>query len=309
MRIGAFIGDASGLRTSPDELLAAAREAEALGLSTGWVPHIPWSLDALTALALAATVTDRLELGTAVVPTYPRHPALAAQQALTVAAVAPGRVAFGIGPSHPNVIENMYGLDYDRPAAHTAEYVEVLRRAFTSSGPLSFHGEHYSFDSLLEVPGSDAGPPSILVAALAPRMLELTGRLADGTITYWADERAVGEHVVPAITASATAAGRPSPRVVVGIPVAVVDDVDAAREQAARIFSVYESIPTYRRILDRGSAGSPVDVAIIGDEAHVRSRIAAFESAGGTDLCAAVLRLGPDKDATRTRTLELLASL
>ena len=130
MRIGVFIGDVSGARTSVDELLAAARDADERGFATGWVPHIPWSLDGLTALALAGQVTNRIELGTAVMPTYPRHPLAMAQQALSTQAATDGRLALGIGPSHPVVIEAMHGLEYEAPARHTREYVEVLRAAF-----------------------------------------------------------------------------------------------------------------------------------------------------------------------------------
>lgn len=307
MRVGVFIGEATGERTSIDQLLANAADAEARGFATGWVPHIPWSLDALTALALVARETSTLELGTAVVPTFPRHPMSLAQDALTVQAVAGGRFTLGIGPSHPVVIEKMYGLSYDKPAAHTEEYVEVLQACFAGTGQVDHDGDRFHVHAMLAVPGGS--PVPILVAALAPRMLELTGRLADGTITYWADEAAVGDHVVPRITAAASAAGRPDPRVVVGLPVAVVDDVATARERAGKLFAAYESIPTYQRILDRGDATSPVDVAVIGTEAQVRERLSRFADVGATDLCASVLGLGDDRDASRRRTLDVLASL
>lgn len=307
MRIGVFIGEASGDRTSVDALLANARDAEERGFATGWVPHIPWSLDAMTAVTLAATVTTRLELATAVLPTFPRHPLALGQEALSVQAVAGGRFTLGIGPSHPVVIENMYGLSYDKPAARTAEYVEVLQACFARTGRVQHAGEHYRVDAMLDVPGGTDVP--LLVAALGPTMLELTGRLADGTVTYWADERAIGEHVAPRITASAAAAGRPAPRIVVGLPVAVVTDTDKARDRAARLFSVYEAIPTYQRILGRGAASSPVDVAVIGTEAQVRKRLQRFQDAGATDLCASVLGLDDDRDASRRATLDALASL
>ena len=206
MRVGVFIGETTGEQTSVDRLAANARDAESRGLATGWVPHIPWSLDALTALAIAARETSTIELGTAVVPTFPRHPLSLAQDALSVQAVAAGRLALGIGPSHPVVVEGMYGLSYDAPAAHTEEYVEVLRACFTASGRVDWDGARFRVHAPLDVPGATAIP--VLVAALAPRMLELTGRLADGTITYWADERAIAEHVVPRITTAASAAGR-----------------------------------------------------------------------------------------------------
>jgi F420-dependent oxidoreductase-like protein len=307
MKLGVFIGDANGERTTVAALQAQARAAEAAGFVTGWVPHIPWSLDGLTALAIAGLVTEHLELGTAVMPTYTRHPLAMAQQALSAQAVAPGRVTLGIGPSHPVVIEKMYGLGYDRPIAHVREYIGVLREAFAGSGKVVFDGELYRTDALLEVPGGS--PLPILVAALAPQMLRLTGTVADGTIAYWADERAIGEHVVPLITAAAEAAGRPRPRVVAGLPIAIVDDPDAVRDQAGRMFSGYTGIPTYQRILARGDAEQPVDVAVIGDEAHAERRLRAFAAAGATDLCAAPLALGPDGEATKRRTLEWLASL
>jgi F420-dependent oxidoreductase-like protein len=230
-----------------------------------------------------------------------------AQDALSVQAIAAGRLTLGIGPSHPVVIEKMYGLAYERPAAHTAEYVEVLRRCFAGTGVVDHDGERFRVHATLDVPG--AAPVPILVAALAPRMLELTGRLADGTITYWADERAIGDHVVPRITAAAAAAGRPAPRVVVGLPVAVVSDVDAARARAAKLFAAYEAIPTYQRILGRGDAAGPVDVAVIGTEAQVRARLRRFADLGATDLCASVLGLDDDRDASRTATLDVLATL
>jgi 5,10-methylenetetrahydromethanopterin reductase len=308
MRIGMFVSDVTGGSTTIDDMLANARAAEALGFATAWVPHLPYGLDALTALALAGRETNRIELGTAVVPTYPRHPMALAQQAMSTQAATNGRLALGIGPSHPVVIENMFGLEYARPARHTREYVEVLRAAFAGAGSFEYEGEFFGFSSMMTVPGSTPAP--ILVAALAPRMLQLAGEVADGTITYWANERAVGEHIVPGITAGAESASRPAPRVVVGLPVGVCDDADAGRERAAKLFTAYLNIPTYQRILARGGEGtSPTDVAIIGTEAEVTERLRSYAAAGATDLCAAALGLEDDRDASQRRTVELLASL
>jgi F420-dependent oxidoreductase-like protein len=308
MRIGLFISDVSGEQTTVDQLLANARAAEALGFTTGWVPHIPWSLDGLTALALAGQVTNRIELGTAVMPTYPRHPMAMAQQAMSTQAATNGRLVLGVGPSHPVVIESMHGLEYARPVHHTREYVEVLRAAFAGSGHVEYRGEVFGFASMLTVPGSTPAP--IMIAALAPKMLQLAGELTDGTITYWANERAVGEHIVPRIAAAADAAERPAPRVVVGLPVAVVGDADAGRDRAEKLFAAYLNIPTYQRILSRGGDDtSPADVAVIGTEAEVVERLRSYASAGATDLCATALGLDDDRDASQRRTIELLASL
>ncbi|HEY7135768.1 MAG TPA: TIGR03564 family F420-dependent LLM class oxidoreductase [Acidimicrobiia bacterium] len=307
MRIGIFISETSAERTTVDDLLERAAWAEGNGFATGWVPHIPWSLDALTALTLASRVTTRLELGTAVVPTYPRHPLALAQQALSTQAACGGRLALGIGPSHPVVIERMFGLRYDRPASHTREYLQVLHAATNGGGQVAFHGEHFDVDALLDVPGGE--PVTVLVAALAPLMLRAAGELSAGTITWMADERAVAEHVVPRIQQAARDAGRREPRVVAGLPIAVCDDPDAARARAAHVFSVYEQIPAYRRMLDRGDAGAPAGVAVVGDEATVTARLRSYASAGVTDLAATVFTVGDDSDGSRRRTRELLASL
>jgi 5,10-methylenetetrahydromethanopterin reductase len=307
MRLGIFIGDAGGGRTSVAELLAEARRAEELGFATGWVPHIPWSLDGLIALALAGQVTSRIELGTAVMPTYPRHPIAMAQQAMSAQAASNGRVVLGIGPSHPVVIERMHGLAYEHPARHTGEYVEVLKKAFHGTGHVSYHGDFFNVEAMLEVPGSSDMP--VLVAALAPRMLRMAGTLADGTITYWANERAIGDHVVPSISTAAGEAGRPAPRVVAGIPVAVVRDVDTAKQRAAKVFAGYNAIPAYQRIRSKGGDADLPELAIIGTEAQVTARLKAYADAGATDVAAAVVGLDDDREASAQRTVELLASL
>jgi 5,10-methylenetetrahydromethanopterin reductase len=307
MRIGIFISETSAERTTVDDLLERAAWAEANGFATGWVPHIPWSLDALTALTLAGRATTRIELGTAVVPTYPRHPLALAQQALSTQAVCGGRLALGIGPSHPVVIERMFGLHYDRPASHTREYLQVLGAATNGGGQVTFHGEHFDVDALLDVPGGESMP--VLVAALAPLMLRVAGELSAGTITWMADERAIAGHVVPRIHQAARDAGRREPRVVAGLPIAVCDDPDAARARAAHVFSVYEQIPAYRRMLDHGDAEGPAGVAVVGDEATVTARLRSYASAGVTDLAATVFPVGDDSEASRRRTRELLASL
>ncbi len=307
MRLGIFIGDASGLRTDVPALLANAREAEQLGFATGWLPHIPWSLDALIAVALAGQVTSRIELGTAVVPTYPRHPITMAQQALSAQAAAGGRAVLGVGPSHPVVIEGMHGLAYLKPAHHTREYVEVLKAAFSGTGHVSHQGEFFQIGAMLEVPGSSDMP--VLVAALGRRMLEMAGAVADGTITYWANEQAISEHVVPKICAAAAHAGRAAPRIVAGIPVAVVRDVDAAKDRAAKLFAGYSGIPAYQRIRAEGGDEELPNIAIIGDAATVEARLRTFRDAGATDMALSVIGLDEEREASARRTMQVVADL
>ena len=307
MRIGTFISDTGGARTDVGELRAVAAWAEASGFTTAWVPHLPWGLDAMVALSVAGQVTSHIELGSAVTPTYPVHPMSMARTALSVNAAVGGRLALGIGPSHAMVIENMHGLRYDRPALHTREYVQILRAAFAGTGQLEAHGEFFDFTSMFGVPGQRE--PVLLIAALAPLMLKLAGELTAGTILWFADEHAIETHVVPRITEAAAAAGRPAPRVIAPLPVALCDEAEG-RERAAQTFAAYTQIPTYQRILARGSEGaSPADLVVVGDEAAIERRLRRLAAAGVTDFVAAPFPVGADRSESMRRTREFLATL
>jgi F420-dependent oxidoreductase-like protein len=145
----------------------------------------------------------------------------------------------------------------------------------------------------------------VLVAALGPAMLRLTGELADGTVTWMTGERTLADHVVPSLTKAAESAGRPAPHVVAGVPVSVTVDPDAAREQAAKTFSVYGQLPSYRAMLDREGAAGPADVAVVGDEDTVATAVRRYADAGVTDFNAVVFG---DRDS-RERTYGLLAEI
>jgi F420-dependent oxidoreductase-like protein len=302
MRLGTFIG-ASG---APWDILGQVEQvalAEKDGFDSFWFAQIA-GLDALTVIALAGKATSRIEIGTAVVPTYTRHPNVMAQQALTANAAAGGRLVLGIGPSHRPVIERL-GLSYDHTARHVREYVSIVR-ALVHEGRADFHGRMYNLTTALQVPGAQPFP--ILISALAPAMLKIAGSLADGTITWMAGRKAVESHIVPLITAAAREAGRPEPRVAVGVPVAVCDDESEGREKAARIFQMYGNLTNYRRILDVEGA-DPGDVAVCGPEAAVERRLRAFASAGATDLLASIYPVGEDSAASIEHTRQFLKTL
>lgn len=324
MRIGMFISGTSIHGSTIDEVVGTARWAEDAGLDTGWVPHIPWSLDALTAVALAGRETSRIELGTAVVPTWSHHPYGMAQHALTTQAACRGRLAFGIGPSHRSVAEGWYGADYDGVIHHMREYVAVLDACSAAQveanasgggpggygGPVQFTGDRYTVSSMIDVPGATEVP--VFLAALAPLMLSLAGERAAGTITWMADEHTHATHVVPRLSAAAAAVGRDTPRVIAGLPVAVCDDRALGLEVAETNYGMYRHMENYARMLDLGEAGSPGEVAIIGTEAQVAARLRSYEDAGVTDLAAMTFAVGADRseqERNLTRTRELLATL
>jgi F420-dependent oxidoreductase-like protein len=304
MRIGL-----NGAASSVDRMVDFASAAEADGFATLWYPSAV-SSDPLVTMALAGRATTTIELGTSVLQTYTSHPALMANRAQSVVQ-AMGRPGFtlGVGPSHQPVIE-AFGYPYDHAGRHTEEYVSILCSLLRGEA-VEFHGD--DFDVRVGAPagtgGDGAAPVPVLVAALGPRLLRVAGAVADGTILWMANARAVAVHVAPRINAAAAAAGRDAPRVVAGLPVAVHDDLDEARETAAKQFAMYGMLPNYQRILEHGGAAGPADAAIIGDEASVAAQIEAMLAAGATDMWAAVFPVGDDREGSRRRTRALLRDL
>jgi F420-dependent oxidoreductase-like protein len=254
--------------------------------------------------------TERIELGTAVLPIQTRHPIAMAQEALSVQEVCEGRFTLGLGTSHDWVIERMLGLSYERPAQQMRSYLEVLNPALRGPGDVDVENGEYRVHSPMDV--TDRSPNPVLLAALGPVMLRLAGEHTAGTILWMADERAIAEHVVPRITKAA--AGRPAPRVVAGVPVTLCSnkEVDDARARANRVLGHAEFCVNYQRLLDRGNATDVGDILAAGDESAVVGRLRAFRDAGATDLAVRVLAVGPDRGArieSRDRTLAFLASL
>jgi len=301
MRIGLMVGATEGPDGTIDGLVAAAKRYEAAGFDNLWMANI-FGLDAINALAIVGRETSRIELGTAVVPTYPRHPMAMAQQALTTQAASRGRFSLGIGLSHKIVIENMLGFSYDKPARHMKEYLEVLAPLCRGEA-VKYMGEQYKVAAQLQVPGATRVP--VLVAALGPVMLKLTGRLADGTITWMTGPKTLASHIIPVLREAAKQAGRPEPRVVAGFPVLLTNKPAEAREKIGQALVIYGQLPSYRAMLDREGAAGPADIALAGDEAYLRREIARLRDIGVTDFDAAIT---PVEDGAYERTLSFLQS-
>jgi F420-dependent oxidoreductase-like protein len=220
-----------------------------------------------------------------------------AQQALTVNAAASGRLALGIGLSHKIVVENMWGMSYDKPVRHLREYLTVLT-TLLDGGNVALDGEAYRVHAGLSATGSPR--PGVYVAALGEQMLRVTGALADGTVTWCTGPETLRSHIVPTLCAAAEAAGRPVPRVISALPVCVTDDREAATARAAEIFQMYGYLPSYRAMLDKEGAAGPETIAIVGGEAEVADRIGALADIGVTDFAASEFPGNPD-EAARTR--------
>jgi F420-dependent oxidoreductase-like protein len=303
MRIGL-----PGIGSTVDKLVAQAQRAEADGFTSLWYASATAG-DPLVAMAIAGRATSRIELGTSVLQTYTSHPVLMATRAAAVAAAigSPDRFTLGIGPSHRPVIEGMFGLDYEHAGRHTEEYVGVLAQLLRGEA-MQFAGE----DFRVNVPGGRvAGDTTIeiLVAALGPRLLRVAGEQTAGTILWMGNARSIETHVAPRIRKAAAEAGRPEPRIVAGLPVAVHDDVDEAREVGAKTFAGYGQLPNYQRILAHGEVTSPAEAVIVGNEESVAGQISDLFAAGATDVWAAPFPVGDDRTASRERTYALLKEL
>ena len=299
LRIGMALGDITGRPGTVDEIVDEARVAVDAGFPSLWCAQV-FVYDALTLLALIGREVPGAELGTFVVPTYPRHPVMLASQALTVQAACGNRLVLGLGLSHQLVIEGMFGYSFDKPARHMREYLTALVPLLRGE-QVSVEATGWSANAQVRVPSADA--PSVLIAALAPRMLQLAGTLADGTLTWMTGPSTLANHIVPSIAKAAADAGRPSPRVVAGLPICVSADPAAAREQATKRFSVYDHLPSYRAMLDHEGAAGPADVAIVGDEAAVTAQLRSIADAGATDFVAATF----GSRAERQRTVDVHA--
>jgi len=297
MRIGVSAG-----APTVERIVEQVQEAEADGFTSVWFPGSVMG-DPLAAMAVAGQATTSVEVGTSVLQTYPCHPVLMANRAAATAKTI-GRPGFvlGIGPSHEPAVTAL-GYSYDRPGQHTEEYVTVLT-ALLRGEPVDFDGELIK----AKARGSAAEVP-VLLAALASRNLRVAGAMAAGTITWMANARAVEAHVHPRIDKAAADAGRPAPRIVVGLPCAVHDDVAEAREACQAQFGFYGDLPNYRRIMDIGGTPTPADASLIGDEAAVAAQITGLFEAGATDVWCAMFPVGDDRGASRARTRALLKSL
>jgi 5,10-methylenetetrahydromethanopterin reductase len=282
------------------ELLRRYQEA---GLDHAFAAQI-FGPDALTLLAVAGSQVPGIGLGTGVVPVYPRHPMMLAQQALTVQAATGNRLLLGIGLSHQVVVEGMWGLSFDRPATYMKEYLAALMPLLHGETVRST-GERVTTNAFAPLDIADVEAPPVLVAALGETMLKLAGTVADGTITWMTGTATVAGHIAPTITAAASAAGRPAPRVVVSLPIAVTNDRAAAEERINEAFAIYPSLPSYKAMLDKEGADAAADIGFIGDEEAVAASISKLADGGATDFVAAIV----GDAAERARGFDLISEL
>jgi F420-dependent oxidoreductase-like protein len=299
LRIGSLID----VDRSLADTVAQLRHFADAGLDHAFAVQI-FGADALTLLAAAGAQVPGIGLGTGVVPVYPRHPMMLAQQALTVQLATANRLILGIGLSHQVVVEGMWGLSFDKPARYMKEYLASLMPLLRGE-TVSQAGERITTHTFAPLEIRDVTAPPVLVAALADTMLKLAGRVADGTVTWMTGIQTIESHIAPVIRAAAEKAGRPAPRIGVSLPISVTAHIDAARELINQEFAIYPNLPSYKAMLDKEGAICPADVALLGDEDAVRASIEKLAAAGATDFVASIVGTREERD----RTFSLLSEI
>ncbi|WP_370332117.1 TIGR03564 family F420-dependent LLM class oxidoreductase [Mycolicibacterium hippocampi] len=302
MQISMF-GQLSGAGSgSPiDSTIANLAQLRDEGFGRVWMSQLPFEPDLLTVLAVALREVDGIEVASGVVPIQNQHPMQMAQRALTVSLASGGRFVLGLGMTHAAVTEGMWGIPWDKPVRRLNEYLDGLLPLLAGE-PADAVGETVTTRGALMIPG--APRPDVYIAALGPQLLRLAGRRTSGTCTWMTGPTTLGDHVSPTLRQAAADAGRPESavRVVAALPVAVTDDVDAARRQAAEQFAMYGTLPSYRAMLDREGYPGPEDAAIIGDEQTVSQRLDELASGGVDEFVGAPFDESAEGRA-RTRAL------
>lgn len=296
---GTGLVQTASLERIADHAAAAAAD----GFASYWLAEHPTGgLDALTVLAAVGQRVPGIELGTAIVPTFPRHPMALAGQTLTTASMLDGRLTLGIGLSHQPMMAQL-GIGFDKPIRHLREYLSILM-PLMRHGVVDFTGEVLSCRAeIFRKP--DIQTP-VVVAALGPQALGVAGRLADGTTLAWVGPKTIREHIVPRLTEAATGASRAAPRVIATLPVCVTDDEAAVRTAIGRGLAMYGKLPSYRAMFDREGVAGPADVAIVGSASAVRDGIASLAEAGVTDFAASEFSLSAaEAEATRALLKDL----
>jgi 5,10-methylenetetrahydromethanopterin reductase len=299
LRIGSLID----VDRSLSDTVAQLRQYADAGLDHAFAPQI-FGPDALTLLAAAGAQVPGIGLGTGVVPVYPRHPMMLAQQALTVQLATANRLILGIGLSHQVVVEGMWGISFDKPARYMKEYLAALMPLLHGE-KVNVAGERITTNAFAPLEIKDVTAPPVLVAALGTTMLKLAGRVADGTVTWMTGMQTIASHIAPVIRQAAEEAGRPAPRIGVALPISVTADVDATCARINSEFAIYPNLPSYKAMLDKEGAGCPSDVAIVGDEDVVRASIEKLAAAGATDFVASVVGTSEERE----RTFALLSDI
>ena len=269
-----------------DDFLRAERE----GFDSIWMGQV-FDHDILTLLAMAGIQTQRIELGTSVVPLPTRHMTTLAQQALTTQLASGGRLCLGVGFGHAAILDKKLGLEFDRPVARTREALEVLRPLLRGEY-VKYAGDYQRMRVGTPIAGAEA--PPVILAALGPRMIELAGELADGVTLVFAGAGFIGSQVSPRLP--------PESRIVASVPVALTENIGDVAELIDEYTAPSMVLPPYQRTMAAQGIDRVSELSILGNEAALEEGLARLEASGTTDLNPILVSGSPDPGcAARTR--------
>lgn len=306
MTIGVSLNTTTGVANYVDAVVEQARAAAAAGIRSAWVGQ-RLDYDAATLATVLGRELPGLHVGTSAIPVFGRHPVLVSSQAQTAQAATHGHFHLGLALGARFIVEKTFGLPFERPVALLREFLTSLR-ALLDTGTADFHGDRLTVAPILPVtvPGAQPTVP-VLVAAMGPKALRVTGELADGTLPYLASPRVLGEHIVPAIAQAAEEAGRPAPRIVAFVAGTVTANAGDGREKALRDMAFYDQIPSYQRVVSLAGARHAGELAVIGDESAIAAAVRSYFDAGATEVVFTQTDLGGPED--QARTFEVLGGL
>lgn len=297
-------------------VVARIQELESLGIAAAWLTSGGAGLDALTTFAAAAATTERILLGTSIIPTYPRHPIVAVQQTQVVAQLAPGRFRLGLGPSHKVSIEPMFGIEHRAPLTNLREYIQVVK-SLLREGRVDYDGSQYHGHAAL--PGAVAPEVPVMASALRRRSFRLCGEAADGAISWVCPGQYLRDVALPALREGAERAGRAVPPLVAHAPVCVHDNPAEVKAAARQQLANYPRSPFYQEMF--AAAGHPEareglwsdgmleDVVFMGGEEEVAGRLRELFDWGATEILAHPVTAGSDPQASMRRSLNLIAAV
>ena len=297
-------------------VVARIQELESLGIAAAWLTSGGAGPDALTTFAAAAATTERILLGTSIIPTYPRHPIVAVQQTQVIAQLAPGRFRLGLGPSHKVSIEPMFGIEHHAPLTNLREYIQVVK-TLLGEGRVDFDGKQYHGHAAL--PGAAAPDVPVMASALRRRSFRLCGEVADGAISWVCPGQYLRDVGLPAMQEGAARADRPVPPLIAHVPVCVHDNPDEVRDAARQQLSNYPRSPFYQEMFAASghpeardgvwSDGMLEDVVFSGSEEDVAGRLRELFDWGATEILAHPVTAGGDSQASMNRNLNLIATV
>ncbi len=292
------------------------RELEKLGIPVAWLTTANEAVDPLTLFAAAAVRTERIVMGTCIVPTWPRHPVVAVQQLRVIARLAPGRIRFGVGPSHKSRVEGTFGMPFSKPLTNLREYVHIVK-TLLREGAVDFDGSFYHAHIRTNDPVPDL---PVMASALQRGSYEYCGAETDGAISWVSPGVYLRDVALPAMKLGAQKAGRPVPPLIAHVPMCVHDNPQEVRAAVREQLSNYPRQPFYMRMF--AAAGFPeagetnqwsdrmIDsVVFSGDEERVAARLRELFCWGISEVIATVIYPGPDRKQTWTRTTGLLGKL